>query len=174
MANSKQIKNYRTQNLVLGIDTSTRDIAYTVINTETMKVAYAYKFRFKSEKADIKGKLLELQADLVKMGEFAEKNQIKEVYIERNLYQGPTNYTIVGGGFYEICGTLLMEFENSLYVTNSEWKKQINYGTVKGLTTKQKEEKAKAEAFRLFQSHLDSDNADAALIAYGGYLKYGE
>lgn len=164
---------------LLGIDISTRDVALSLICTNTMKVLQTIKVEFPKGASIVeKIKALDTDNDLT---ELVLKEDIDRVYIEANITaMTGVLYKWVDLGYYHIVGYLMGQWnlDNVELINNNVWKKALGYVTPlkKDYETATLLKRAKETAAIVWVSSkfygtkcIDSDNADAVLIAYGGY-----
>lgn len=165
---------------LLGIDISTRDVALTLICTNTMRILKTVKVEFPKESSIVeKIGIMDTDNSLTQL---VLNEDFDKVYIENNLTHGSTLFAWVSHGYYHITGFLMGYFRAEIIelINNSTWKKALAYRTpTKDLYETSKLLKQAKETFAIewvkehfykVDDNIDSDNADAVLIAYGGYL----
>lgn len=164
---------------LLGIDISTRDVALSLICTNTMKVLQTIKVEFPKGASIVeKIKALDTDNDLT---ELVLKENVDRVYIEANITaMTGVLYKWVDLGYYHIVGYLMGQWNLDIVelINNNVWKAALKYHTPnkKLFPTATQLKKAKeAAAIRWVKDNfyrvdeIDSDIADAVLIAYGGF-----
>lgn len=161
--------------IILGVDMSTKDIAFSLIDAENMKVLRTHKITF-VPKTDMVQKIAMLKQDH-ELSAFANRSDF--AFIETNLTH---NAMILGrwvrDGLYGLVGYLVGVFKEGQVelIGNTTWKKAMGYITpviadYKNAyqLTKAKEQSAIKWVQINFGETMDSDMADATMIAYGGW-----
>lgn len=164
---------------ILGIDISTRDVALTLICTNTMRILKTVKVEF-PKGISIVEKIGIMDTDN-SLTQLVLNEDFDKVYIENNLSTPLVTMAWTKYGYYHITGYLMGYFRAEIIelINNSIWKKALAYRTpTKALYETSKLLKQAKEVFAIewvkehfykVDENIDSDNADAVLIAYGGY-----
>lgn len=160
--------------IILGIDVSTKDIAFSEIEVETMRVHQTHKLTFQKG-LNVEQKLNTIKKDLYVNMLLDHLIDFDWVFVERAFYQGKALLNQMNNGYYDIVGLLTNLFDGKQIIP-SEWQSQLDYKS-RGLSVSEKKKLAIKTANGLFphsEDYLkDNDICDATLIAFGGWLKYG-